>query len=258
MKKSSEAFAECLLNVKQAAEFLNVSEMTIRRWTNQGLLNCYRVGKRQARRFKSRDLMAWLERHPVATAADQLALGIRGVTVPDGSHVTHLSAQESESLEFAAAFVLEGLQTRETVCIVADEDKAGAIMNILAEKTPHLERFSASGKLHLSPGLDSPERHAQYLQALAAHAVGRLRVFGDMAWTFKKGWRTEDLAQLEKTVTSPKQARGCLFLCQYALDRFQGREIMMALETHTHSIYNDRIIENPYGGHLGTADATAP
>ena len=35
---------ERLLDIKDAAEFLNVSEMTIRRWTNSGKLKCYRVG----------------------------------------------------------------------------------------------------------------------------------------------------------------------------------------------------------------------
>jgi transcriptional repressor of dcmA and dcmR len=247
---------ERLLNIKEAAEFLNVSEITVRRWTNQGLLNCYRVGKGRARRFRPQDLMACLEGRPAADAHGRVALGFMDVTVPDGSHVTHLSADANESLEVAAAFILEGLQTGETVCIVAAEAQAGLVMNVLEDRTPRLERFSASGKLHLSQGLDSPERQAQHLQALAARADGRFRVFGDMSWTFKKGWSTEDLARLEKTMPEPRQARGCLFLCQYALDRFRGGEIMTALETHTHSIYRGRVLENPYGGHHVTAGAT--
>jgi excisionase family DNA binding protein len=44
---------EKLLNVKQAAELLNVSEMTVRRWTNAGLLACFRIGKKRERRFLS-------------------------------------------------------------------------------------------------------------------------------------------------------------------------------------------------------------
>jgi len=167
---------ERLLNIKQAAEFLNVSEITVRRWTNQGLLNCYRVGKRRARRFRPQDPMACLEGRSGAAASGRVALGIIDITVPDGSHVTHLSADENESLEVAAAFILEGLQTGETVCIVATEAYAGLVMNVLEDRTPRLERFSASGKLHLSQGLDSPERQTQYLQALAARADGSHRI----------------------------------------------------------------------------------
>ncbi|MGA6927238.1 MAG: MEDS domain-containing protein [Desulfosarcina sp.] len=251
-----EDLLERLLNIKQAAEFLNVSEITVRRWTNQGSLNCYRVGKRRARRFRPQDLMACLEGLPAAAASGRVALGIMDLTVPDGSHIAHLSSERSESLKVAAAFILEGLQTGETVCIVAAEDQAGPLMNVLEERTPRLERFSAAGKLHLSQGLGSLERQTQYLQVLAAQSDGRFRVFCDMSWTYKKGWPTQDLARLEKTISTLRQARGCLFLCQYALDRFRGGEIMTALETHTHSIYRGRVIENPYGGHLVTAGAT--
>lgn len=45
-----------LLDVKDAAAFLNVSEMTIRRWTNSGRLKCYRLGGRRDRRFQKSDL----------------------------------------------------------------------------------------------------------------------------------------------------------------------------------------------------------
>ena len=38
---------EHLLNIKDAAEFLNVSEMTIRRWTNLEKLKWYRLGGRR-------------------------------------------------------------------------------------------------------------------------------------------------------------------------------------------------------------------
>jgi transcriptional repressor of dcmA and dcmR len=250
---NKEVFLEPLLNIKEAAEFLNVSEMTVRRWTNQGSLNCYRVGKRRARRFRSQDLTACLEGRSTATDSAMVALGINDFSVPDGSHITHLSGKESESLEIAATYILEGLQGGETVCIVAADDKAGRIMNVVQASSAHIERFQQSGKLHLSRGLDSPEHHTQYLLALAAQSGGRFRVFGDMTWTRHKGWTTGDLARLEETMSHLPQARGSLFLCQYALASFSGKEIMMAMETHSHSIYRDRIIENPYGGGGGEA-----
>ena len=41
-----------LLTVGQAARWLNVHPNTVRRWSRQGLLNCYRVGPRGDRRFR--------------------------------------------------------------------------------------------------------------------------------------------------------------------------------------------------------------
>jgi len=50
-----------LLNVKEVAAFLNVAEVTVRRMTERGDLPCYRVGNRNERRFRMRDLEAYLE-----------------------------------------------------------------------------------------------------------------------------------------------------------------------------------------------------
>src|SRR2546427_1975941 len=52
-----------LLDIAQAAAFLHVSQMSLRRWTNAGRLPCYRVGGRRERRFRRADLLAFLEQH---------------------------------------------------------------------------------------------------------------------------------------------------------------------------------------------------
>lgn len=49
-----------LLNVKEVAAFLNVAEVTVRRMTERGDLPCYRVGNRNERRFRMRDVEAYL------------------------------------------------------------------------------------------------------------------------------------------------------------------------------------------------------
>src|SRR3989442_10562052 len=51
-----------LLDIKQAAQFLGVSETSLRRWTNAGLLACLRVGRRRERRFRRADLLDFLEK----------------------------------------------------------------------------------------------------------------------------------------------------------------------------------------------------
>jgi hypothetical protein len=139
---------------------------------------------------------------------------------------------------------------------VAADHKAGRILNAVQAKEAPVERFQRTGKLHLSQGLDSPERHTKYLLALAAQSGGRFRVFGEMTWTRTKGWTNGELARLEETMSNLPQPRGSLFLCQYALESFSGKEIMMAMETHSHSIYRDQIIENPYSGGRGEVGAT--
>ena len=50
-----------LLDIGEAADFLNVSEASLRRWTNDGLLPCLRIGRRRERRFRRADLLAFME-----------------------------------------------------------------------------------------------------------------------------------------------------------------------------------------------------
>ena len=237
---------ERLLNIKEAAEFLNVSEMTVRRWTNTGSLQCYRVGGRRARRFKAQDLMAYLEGKDLSTDSVMVQLGFNGFEVPDGSHITHLSVDPYEALEVAAAFVIEGLVNGETVCVVAPDVGTEKVINALGQHNTDVEKFKESGKLHFSRGMDTPQRQRRYIAEMAAQSGKRFRIFGDMTWIQAKGWRTEDLRGLEEACNLSPSPRDLLFLCQYVLDSFTGKQVMMAIENHSHSIYRGVLKENPY------------
>jgi excisionase family DNA binding protein len=185
---------EKLLNVKEAAEFLNVSEMTVRRWTNDGLLKCYRVGGRRARRFKQEDLLAYLK----GNVASDVSLGIQGYTVPDGSHVTHLSLNPEESLDVAVSFVIEGLVNNETVCVVSPDVLKEKDHRNIETANIDADALKKAGRLHFSHGMDTPLEQARQIADVAGSSQNRFRIFGDMTWAKDKGWRMNDLHELEK------------------------------------------------------------
>ena len=62
-----------LLNIKEAAALLKVSEASLRRWTNAGRLACLRLGAKRERRFRRADLMAFLEEREGAAAPSAAA-----------------------------------------------------------------------------------------------------------------------------------------------------------------------------------------
>src|SRR5258706_12229565 len=49
-----------LLDIREAAALLRVSETSLRRWTNAGRLPCLRVGGRRERRFRRGGLLGFL------------------------------------------------------------------------------------------------------------------------------------------------------------------------------------------------------
>jgi len=49
-----------MLTVSDVARFLNVHINAVRRWSNQGILEAYRVGSRGDRRFRQEDIASFL------------------------------------------------------------------------------------------------------------------------------------------------------------------------------------------------------
>jgi len=234
---------ENLLNVKEAAAFLNVSEMTIRRWTDAGLLPCYRVGKKRERRFSPQGLHEFLTGGKDATAPSAVPLGFGGLRIPDGSHFTHLYYDARESLDVQVGFVLQGIENDETVLVVATDEKKDALLKILDIRFPPVSHSIRQGNLLFSQGMRHPADLIDQIEKVSSSARGRFRLIGDMSWALKKGWTEGQIRDLEE-MTNRGPRTGNLFLCQYNLGEFSGRAIMMAVETHSHAIHKGRIKES--------------
>ena len=236
---------ERLLNVKEAAEILNVSEMTIRRWTNAGSLRCYRVGGKRERRFKAEDLDRYLGSGRISHEPDGVSLGFGGFRVPDGSHLAHLSLDQGESLEVGASYVMEGLNRGHTILLVAPEARTEAFANGLRGRGADVDDLVRRGRLHLSRGMNDPAAMVTYIAGVAAKSAGAFRAFGDMTWTHAKGWTLSP----ETTEEAAPVSAGRLLLCQYSLDSFSGAAAMMAVETHGYTVYKGQLIESSYHRH---------
>ena len=61
MKAANDVLSEEMLTLAEVAKLLRVHPNSIRRWTNLGLLKCYRVGVRGDRRFAADELDEFLE-----------------------------------------------------------------------------------------------------------------------------------------------------------------------------------------------------
>lgn len=237
---------EPLLNISDAAAFLNVSEMTIRRWTNKGILPCYRVGGRRSRRFDRKDLQHFVGGKLQSSKAGDVSIGYKGFVVPDGAHITHLSLDASEALDVASSYILEGLVTGESVWVVAPPLETERIFSALRKRHIDPETLGENGLLGFNEGMSMPKQQFQSLAEKALAHNKRFRVFGDMRWTKAKNWSSVALRELEESIGVNAMYTGVLFLCQYALASFCGEDAMMALETHSHSIYRGELKKNPY------------
>jgi transcriptional repressor of dcmA and dcmR len=236
------------MTVKEAAVFFNVSEMTIRRWTNSGTLNCYRVGGKRERRFRAHDLQSYLDRlsSQGTETNTMVSLGGPSLFVPDGTHLTHLSVNFSESLDVGSAYLREGLHRGETVLLVAGKDNLDKLCNRLELSGVDVEIAKSQERLHISHGAGDPLSMATLISQTIAAAKGNFRLFGDMTWVKEKKWRLETTRQLEEMGNNFLSTSGCLYLCQYPLASFSGEELMMVAETHKYTLYKSLLRKSPY------------
>src|SRR2546422_7904088 len=133
---------EQLLNIKQAAELLNVSEISLRRWTNEGRLACRRVGGRRERRFRRQDLLDFLEN--LDRRVDDAVL-VGGVPVSPGGHLCGLYDSDLGRLRLAVPFLAEGLRRSDTCFLVAAPRARDAIRTAPPRDGPGKQLIVAAG-----------------------------------------------------------------------------------------------------------------
>jgi len=118
-----------LLNTAEAARFLRVSQASVRRWSDSGLLQARRVGRRGERRFREADLTGFLSRDdsssPRRRAAGPDGVVIGGIHVSPRSHLATFYSSDESRLRLTIPFLRDGLASGEPCFLIAE----GAVLN---------------------------------------------------------------------------------------------------------------------------------
>jgi excisionase family DNA binding protein len=226
-----------LLDIHQAAAFLQVSLTSLRRWTDRGLLPCLRVGGRRERRFRRADLEAFMEREPAAGrgGVDDGALAIpqvAGIAVPYGSHFAGLYRSDAGRTKLAAAFLADGLAQGSVCFLIADPTASKPIVELLEGSVPSPRKL----RLTVSPYRDrgSPQIEfweAAYIKAVQAGATS-LRSVGDVSGVPPK-FLQEDWPQYEADYDRLLAKRfPVITLCLYDVRRHSGEQTYDVLREH--------------------------
>jgi len=211
---------EDLLDIKQAAQFLNVSETSLRRWTNDGRLACYRVGRKRERRFRRADLLAFLETQPV-----------------EGSHRCALYESDQRGAAQAAAFLGEGLRPGTVSYLVATPPARERVLAQLESRGASLREDLQAGRLVLVDPAASGGGQYGYFETAFATAIsggaGALRLVGDMTWCLERGMTPDEIVAFEAAYDRRfGNGRPIVSLCLYDVRRFSSLSLLHALQGH--------------------------
>ena len=236
---------DALLNIKQAAKMLNVSEISLRRWSDSGKLPCLRIGTRRARRVRLNDLLAYLEEKTLpadnTTTSNKIGriaqIVLEGISIDYGTHLCAFYETDPGRLKLAMPFLLDGLQNNERCFMVATHEGQTCILEALREMRPSIEQDITDGYLVITDGLSSVDEMYTFFEEsfLKAnrHGFQGLRVLGDMAWALHKNVSIEELSRFEIRYNNGLGHRfPVVSLCQYDARLFSGTAVLNALKSH--------------------------
>jgi len=233
-----------LLDISEAAQFLNVSETSLRRWTNDGLLACLRIGRRRERRFRRADLLAFLEQPTAAPSAGNGEGGSmktqkaadESVAAIHGNHLCGIYGTDAGRLDLVVPFLLEGLQRKSVCFLVAPVPAQKDILKAMKKKWPSLDSDIKAGRLIVSEHQRSPEEQFRFFEVAMrkaeAEGVDSFRVVGDM-WGLRLNVSSEQMIELElgfERLIVPQFP--VVALCAYDARKFTGVELLDALKDH--------------------------
>ena|SRR5437588_858147 len=221
---------EELLDIKQAARFLKVSETSLRRWTNSGRLACLRVGHRRERRFRRRDLLAFAEEQPAgAPARSELPR-------TEGSHLCGLYASELSRVNLAVAFLAEGLQPETVSYLAAAPEARRQIVAHLERRRPSIAADVEAGRLVLAEYAASAPAQLDFCETsftAAAKAGARsLRLVGDVSGGLGKRLAPHELVEYEQNFDKLRRRFGVDTLCLYDVRHSSGLDVLDVLKVH--------------------------
>ncbi|MDQ6661957.1 MAG: MEDS domain-containing protein [Chloroflexota bacterium] len=235
------------LTIGEAAEFLNVSEISLRRWTNSGKLRCFRVGGRGERRFLIEDLLAFM---PSANVQPQFQPQATGAEIsidraPHERHICLFFATPDEQWQMMRPYLLEYLGANLPVLYIQDSTASERLMELLRAEGLPLDDLIARGLLRVIPpaqayllsGSFDAQRMLAFMESaiLGALAAGHNRVFltGEMTWSLSDAPGSEQMMTYEGLLNPLiEKYPAVTIVCQYDLKRFDGPSILDALLTH--------------------------
>ena len=233
-----------LLTTREAATFLKVSQASIRRWTDSGLLPASRVGRRRARRLREEDLRRFLEAGPgqnvaAADANPASTMVIQDVVVPLGSHLACFYTTDTGRLRLGLPFLRDGLLAGQSALLLrATPDVREQYFAALRNEGVDAAEAIRDGLLMLCPEVpgsarEQVARFEQLLTAASRRRPGPIRILAEvLADVETVGSVTEHLV-VEQQVDALFKRFPVVTICAYDARVFDGVTIVEALKLHS-------------------------
>ena len=227
------------LNTAEAAKLLRVSEASIRRWSDAGLLASQRVGRKRSRRFAESDLVKFLNGgNRPAAFAHPATVDVEDVSVSLPSHLATFYSSDAGRLRLALPFLVDGLRSRQHCFLAASDDLLEMYMTAMRGCNGiDLDRAIADGSFSaLGFNGATADVAVAFWEGKFADLVSRgssiIRHVGEMA-TVRRMFPSEgEMLRFEEAYDVMCRRYRVAAICQYDVREFDGRAMLRVLKAH--------------------------
>jgi excisionase family DNA binding protein len=229
------------VSTKEAAQLLGVSEASIRRWSDRGVLPGRRIGTRRERRFRVEDVRGLrpkipADRRVLTKAASTVAVG--ATFMNEHSHVATFYDSDVGRLRLSVPFLAEGLRDGAPCFLLAHGSVRKAYFEALKRSAAvDINQALAKGLLHVSQGPGSTITEAlEFWESALWEAVAKgatmIRVVGE-ATSVREQFKSEtEMLTFEAALNLTAKRFPCVLICQYDVRHFTGEGLLSVLRAH--------------------------
>lgn len=255
------------LTITEAAELLNVSKASLRRWSNNGALRCYRVGKRNERRFDVDDLRKFISGSSQNSMDLSNKLNDKELTDNDQTFEGQDSANLNQTRTHICTFykspkeqwqqfrnhLLAHIEPKAQIVYLYHGDKE-RVINWIKDEGLDCEDLIARGDISLmstqetycSGGYFDTEEMLAFWRKIVNNAqksgIEKLLLTGEMAWANSNVRGHEQLIPYEAALEHMLEIYPWVtVVCQYPVYQISGITVYDNLCIHTHFQLSDRL-----------------
>jgi excisionase family DNA binding protein len=227
------------LNTAEAARFLRVSEASIRRWSDAGLIASHRVGRRRVRRFAEPDLVQFMNRaEKQSVLAPPAVIYVGGVSIPVPSHLATFYSSDAGRMRLTVPFLADGLRSNQPCSLAGSDEMLKLYFQALThQEGVDLDRAAANGQfVALAFDGATAEIAVAFWEAQFADILSRgpslIRHVGEMA-AVRRMFPSEDaMLRFEQAYEVMCRRYPVAAICQYDVRDFDGVAMLRVLKAH--------------------------
>jgi len=224
------------IGTREAARLLGVSEASVRRWSDSGLLQSHRVGRRSERRFERSAVLGLKSAGRADASSSSNLVLLEGGDAPVHSHLSSYYTSDRGRLRLGVPFLRDGLAAGQPCVIISNPETARLLEDELKAEGAAVERALEMGRLRELETFKTRSQGIEEFERTVAAFTRRgdlvIRVLGEATENAKSLGSIAEQLRFEEMLDGLVRRYPVVLICQYDVRRLKGTDVIDVLKGH--------------------------